>query len=141
MNKLKYYVVSLEGVDKAGKSSLIPYLARMSNYTLNILDRGPITNIVWNKIQNRDATYDMEMWKNTLFVKLNVDINDWKIRCSIHNEPPMPLSFDQMNAEYDQVFSRLKSEGFKTTSFDTSTTTIHQIAIAIINKLDELNKS
>lgn len=94
MNKLKYYVVSIEGVDKAGKSSLLPYLARMSNYTLNILDRGPITNIVWNKIQNRDVTYDMEMWKNTLFVKLNVDINDWKIRCSIHNEPPMPLSFD-----------------------------------------------
>lgn len=50
MSNMKYYVVSLDGCDKAGKTSLVQYLARLSNFTLNILDRGPITNIVWNKI-------------------------------------------------------------------------------------------
>lgn len=47
---LKIYTVSFDGLDKTGKSTLVQYLARMSNFTLNILDRGPITNIVWNKI-------------------------------------------------------------------------------------------
>ena len=48
--KMTNYVVSLDGIDKAGKTTLTKYLAHMSNFTLNVLDRGPITNIVWNKI-------------------------------------------------------------------------------------------
>ena len=109
---LKVYTVSLDGVDKAGKSLLVKYLARMSHFTLNVLDRGPMTNIVWNKIQNRDITYNLDMWKSTLFVRLAVDEEDWKIRCSIANEPEMPLPFKEMDGKYKEQFEWLKDHGF-----------------------------
>lgn len=137
--KLKYYCVSLDGIDKSGKSTLVTYLAKLSNYTLNILDRGPITNIVWNKIQQRNINYELDMWKNTLFVRLNVNEEDWKIRCSIHHEPTMPLTFNAMNNEYDKVFLDFKNKGFQTLEFNTSKYTQYQIAQKIIKKLYSLN--
>jgi len=118
---------------------LVKYLAKMSSYTLNILDRGPITNIVWNKIQGRDVEYDLEMWKSTLFVRLNVDKEDWKIRCSINNEPPMPLSFEDMSRRYDEAFQELKCHGFYILEFNTSKLTPYKIALKIIEMLNELN--
>ena len=136
---MKYYVVSLDGCDKTGKTSLVQYLARLSSYTLNILDRGPITNIVWNRIQNRDVVYDLDMWKSTLFVRLTVNIEDWKIRCKVHNEPPMPESFHFMTNAYDTVFEEFRQKGFQTMTFNTSQMTQWEISNAIIKKLDELN--
>lgn len=139
MAKLKYYSVFLDGIDKAGKSTLVAYLAKLSNYTLNIFDRGVITNIVWNKIQNRDVDYDVEQWKNTVFIRLNVDKEDWKIRCSIHHEPDMPHSYEEMNERYDAVFDEFKKNGFKVLEFNTTLSTQYQIATSIIDYLKILN--
>ena len=138
---LQYYTVSFDGLDKTGKSTMVPYLARMSNFTLNILDRGPITNIVWNKIQGRHVCYDVDMWKKTLFVRLTVNKEDWEIRCKVHNEADMPKSFEEMTAEYDEVFSQFKEYGFQVMEFNTSEMTEFQIATEIMKKLEELNKN
>ena len=137
--KMTNYVVSLDGIDKAGKTTLTKYLAHMSNFTLNVLDRGPITNIVWNKIQGRDVSYDLEMWKTTLFVRLNVDEEDWNIRCKIHNEPPMPYTFKDMNKAYDEVFEMFRNNGFYVLEFNTSKMTQHKIAMKILEFLKERN--
>lgn len=117
---MKIYTVSFDGIDKTGKSTLVQYLARMSNFTLNILDRGPITNIVWNEIQGRKVCYDIEMWKKTLFVRLTVDKEDWEIRCRVHSEADMPMSFEDMNAAYDKIFNKFKYYGFYVMEFNTS---------------------
>lgn len=138
---LKIYTVSFDGLDKTGKSTLVQYLARMSNFTLNILDRGPITNIVWNKIQNRKVCYDVEMWKKTLFVRLTVDKEDWEIRCKVHSEAEMPLTFEEMSAAYDDVFNKFRYYGFYVMEFNTSHMTEYQIAKAIMEKLSELNST
>lgn len=137
--KLKVSTVSLDGLDKSGKSTLLKYLARMCNFTWNILDRGVITNLVWNKIQGRDIEYDLEMWKSTVFVRLNVDKADWEIRCRIHNEPPMPDSYEKMTKAYDDMFAWFKSHGFYVLEFNTSKMTQYQIATEIIEYVDELN--
>ena len=137
--KMTNYVVSLDGIDKAGKTTLTKYLAHMSNFTLNVLDRGPITNIVWNKIQGRDVSYDLEMWKTTLFVRLTVDEDDWNIRCKIHNEPPMPYTFKDMNKAYDDVFETFRNNGFYVLEFNTSKMTQYKIAMKILEFLKELN--
>lgn len=137
--KLKFFVVSLDGIDKSGKSTLVSYLAQLSNYTLNILDRGPITNIVWNKIQGRDIEYNLEMWKSTVFVKLNVDKADWEIRCKIHNEPPMPDSYETMTKAYDDMFDWFRNHGFYVLEFNTSKMTQYQIAKKIVKYVDEIN--
>lgn len=137
--KTNIYCCSIDGIDKSGKSTLIKYLARLSNFTLNILDRGPITNIVWNKIQKRDVEYDLEMWKKTLFVRLNVDKEDWKIRCSIHHEPDMPLTYEAMSEAYDDVFAHFKNNGFYILEFNTTKLTAYKIAKKIIEFLNELN--
>lgn len=136
---MKYYTVSLDGIDKVGKSTLVKYLAKMSNYTLNILDRGPITNIVWNEIQKRDVQYDLNMWKTTLFVRLVAEEADWNIRCAINNEPPMPLEFKDMNSRYDEVFADFREHGFKTLEYNTTRYTPFQIASMIIYELNCLN--
>ena len=134
---MQYYTVSLDGIDKAGKSTLVQYLARLSNFTLNILDRGPITNIVWNKMQGRKIVYDVDMWKKTLFVRLTVDREDWEIRCKMHNEPK--INFDQHTAEYDNVFEMFRQQGYHVLEFNTTQLTQYQIAKKIIEKLNELN--
>lgn len=136
---LSIYTVSFDGLDKTGKSTLVKYLAQLSHFTLCILDRGPITNIVWNKIQKREIEYDLEMWRNTLFVRLTADEDDWNIRCKIHQEPPMPLSYSEMSREYDDVFAKLKAEGFHAIEFNTSRLTQIEIAKQIIETLEKLN--
>lgn len=140
MNKAKIYCVSLDGIDKSGKTTLVKYLAKLSNYTLNVLDRGPITNIVWNKIQKRDVDYDLEMWRNAVFVRLNVDKEDWQIRCSIHNEPPMPYSYEDMNKAYDEVFTYFKENAFYTMEFNTTRMSQYMIAKKIIECINEVNE-
>ena len=139
MTKLKHFCVSLDGIDKSGKSTLVKYLARMCNFTWNILDRGVITNLVWNKIQGRDIEYDLEMWKSTVFVKLNVDKADWEIRCKIHNEPPMPDSYETMTKAYDDMFDWFRNHGFYVLEFNTSKMTQYQIAKKIVKYVDEIN--
>ena len=139
--KCKVYTVSFDGLDKTGKSTLVKYLAQLSNFTLCILDRGPITNIVWNKIQNREIEYDLEMWRNTLFVRLTADEDDWNIRCKVHHEPPMPLSYNEMTARYDEVFAKFKENGFYTLEFNTSKQTQIEIAKSIMEYLNNLNLS
>lgn len=141
MAKLKYYSVFLDGIDKAGKSTLVAYLARLSNYTLNIFDRGLITNIVWNKIQGREIEYDTEQWRNTVFIRLNVNKEDWKIRCSIYHEPDMPHSYEDMNHRYDEVFNEFNNNGFKVLEYNTSEMTQYEIAVDIINYLNHLNNN
>lgn len=136
---MKFHCIALDGIDKAGKSTLVKYLAQLSNFTLTILDRGPITNIVWNKIQKRDITYDLDMWKNTVFIRLTVNKDDWKIRCKIHNEMPMPLTFEDMNRAYDEEFLNFKNRGFYTLEFNTSEITQYNIAKEIIDYLNKLN--
>lgn len=137
---MKIHCVALDGIDKAGKSTLVKYLAQLSNFTLTILDRGPLTNIVWNKIKNRDINYDMEMWKNCIFVRLSVDKHDWEIRCRIHNEPPMPLSYEEMNKAYDVEFETFKNRGFHVLEFNTTEMTQYKIAEKIIEYLNSINK-
>ena len=134
---MQYYTVSLDGIDKAGKSTLVKYLAHLSNFTLNILDRGPITNIVWNKMQNRKIVYDVEMWKKTLFVRLTVDREDWEIRCKMHNEPY--INFDIHTFKYDRVFEEFRNQGFHVLEFNTTQLTQYQIAKKIIEELEKLN--
>ena len=58
-----------------------------------------------------------------MFVRLTVDKEDWKIRCKVHNEPPMPESFDFMLKAYDVVFDEFRKKGFQTMTFNTSVMT------------------
>lgn len=81
------------------------------------------------------------MWKNTLFVMLNVDEEDWKIRCKIHNEPEMPLSFHKMTKAYHDMFSVFKNNGFHVVEYNTSKMTQYEISKSIIDILDKLNSN
>ena len=137
MTDMDYYVVSIDGPDKMGKSTLVQYLARLSNFTLNILDRGPITNIVWNKMQNRHIAYDVNMWKKTVFVYLTASREDWEIRCKIHNEPK--IDYDQHVKAYNEVVEQFRDNNFIVLEFNTSKMTQYQIAQKIMKKLKELN--
>lgn len=138
---MKYYCVSIDGIDKAGKGIIIKYLAKISNYTLNIFDRGIITNIVWNKMLDRNIDYELDFWKNTLFVRLNVDKEDWKIRCAINNEPEMPISYEEMTKMYNDEFDRFKEMGFNMMSINTSEMTPYIAAKEIYRVLLEMNNS
>ena len=74
-----------------------------------------------------------------MFVRLNVDEEDWNIRCKIHNEPPMPYTFKDMNKAYDEVFETFRNNGFYVLEFNTSKMTQYKIAMKILEFLKELN--
>lgn len=84
-------LIFFEGVDKVGKSTLINEVNKKTNYKHTLIDRGPISNLVYNKLLNRDCkevikTLD-ELSKIdylVIYVEANNDII--KERMNKHNE-------------------------------------------------------
>ena len=135
MQKMKYYTVVIDGIDKAGKDLVASYVFRLDK-RLNVIARGWPSLWVYNKKFNRNVKYTLPD-RYTLFVRLKVDYTDWQIRCDIHNEPK--INFEKDNMLFDAAFSILKMHKFETKLYNTSTMTAYEIALSIVNKIKELN--
>jgi hypothetical protein len=131
------YTVVFEGIDRCGKTTMRYFLGKKSNHTLITYDRGIITNIAWNKMLNRDVNYNLDMWKNTLFVHLTVDKEDWEIRCKLTNETP--INYEQHTKMYTDAFKWFSDNGFYVLEFNTSHMTHNQISNNILAYLDTIN--
>lgn len=136
LNK-KFYTVVFEGIDRCGKTTMRYFLGKMSNHTLITYDRGIITNVAWNKMLGRKFEYDLDMWKNTLFVHLTVDKDDWEIRCKLTNEDP--INYDEHTKMYVDAFKEFNDNGFHVRTYNTSEMTHKQISEDILEYLNSLN--
>ena len=138
--KLKYYNIEIDGIDKTGKDTLCQYLYRMSNKQYSIKVRGIISLIAYSKLFHRNVEYDLSsINKNTIYVVLTANEEDWKIRCKITNE--QSIDFTKHVNAFNDALVQLSDKGFNVLVFDTSTMTPYQIAKEIISECNLLNKN
>lgn len=135
MEKMKYYTVILEGIDKTGKDTVRQYVWQM-NKSLNVFCRGYISLEAYNRKFNRGKQYNAP-YKDALYVLLTVNKEDWQIRCKMHDEPV--IDYDNDNALFRTVYNSLDDKYAKL-EIDTSVFTPYQIAKVIIDKIERLNK-
>lgn len=135
MEKMKYYTVVLDGIDKTGKDTIAGFIWRLDK-RLNILVRGWPSLVVYNEKFKRNTDYAMP-YKDALYVHLLVDEEDWKIRCSMTNEKKIDYEAD--SKMFDSAFNILDNYGYKVMTANTSRITPYQIAQAIVEVIKQLN--
>lgn len=133
----KIYSISIDGIDKAGKGSVEDYVKILGNYKYVVLDRGLVSNMAYSKKFNRQYDYDIEQFRNWLFVWLVCDEEDWNIRCKLTNEPKISYA-DDINMFKDEFYT-LATKGFHVLQLNTSQLTPYVCAKLIIQKIEELN--
>lgn len=138
MSPKKWYTISLEGMDKTGKGTILNYLKYLGNFEYVILDRGLMSNIVFSKVYgNRNYSYDVSQYKHVVFVHLEADREDWETRCKVTHEPKIDylVHKDYFAKEADAF----RADGFEVMHFNTTQETAYNIAKKIIRHMDELN--
>lgn len=137
MNKLKYDTIILEGIDKTGKDTLIKYLASLGEYKYAIYQRGVISNNVYNNIYNRPM-YEYNINKHALYVLLEADYDDLKVRFKINNEPKIDIPLHLQ--KFSEIFYEM-TEGCPRVTYNTSKMTPLDIAKDIIETIESLNNA
>lgn len=142
--KLKVFNIELDGIDKCGKDSVRPYVFYLEPGKYLCRARGLISQIVYAKLYKRNIEWDgADYAKNTLFVLLEVDKQDWEIRCKLTNEPNTGFTYEEMTQAFKLALYELK-ERFDVPEnhilvFNTSEYTPYAIADEIKTHLEYLN--
>lgn len=139
----KYFNVELEGIDKCGKDSIRPYIFLLEPGKYMCRARGLMSQIAYSSLYNRNFEFDAKEYvKNTLFVLLDVDEQDWKFRCKLTNEPNPNFDFSKMRNAFIDSINELKKIGVKDEQilqFNTSVDTPYTIAKRVCEHLEYLN--
>lgn len=142
--KLKVFNIELDGIDKCGKDSVRPYVFYLEPGKYLCRARGLISQIAYAKLYKRNIEWDSADYaKNTLFVLLEVDKQDWEIRCKLTNEPNTGFTYEEMTQAFKLALYELK-ERFDVPEnhilvFNTSEYTPYAIADEIKTHLEYLN--
>lgn len=137
MATLKYYNVYIDGIDKCGKDTIDSYITLLGNFKYLNKSRGMLTMLAYTKKFNRKYSYDLNSMKQSIHVLIDVDEEDWRIRCKLTNEKPIVYADDVKL--FNEAFEILKNNGYQVYRFNSSKQTPYTIAKTIIDILDELN--
>lgn len=128
--------ICVEGVDKTGKDLLKSYIVQMTNHKHTVISRGLISGLVYSNIANSDFDYQLQDWKNVLFVCLTCEERDLEVRCKLNNEPKRDFTKD---AQYfDTTVNALKHHGLRVETFNTSIETPYSIACKVIEVAEDI---
>lgn len=134
---LNFYNICIEGIDKSGKDTLLHYIDILSNHKFTIYTRGLISNIAYSKIYNRSYEYNLDSDLNTIYVFLDVDYQDFLVRCNYTNE--QLIDFKVHRQIFLDTVKQLKSR--KTIfTYNTSEITPYNIAKEVIHNINTMNK-
>lgn len=142
--KLKVFNIELDGIDKCGKDSVRPYVFYLEPGKYLCRARGLISQIAYAKLYKRDIDWDaIDYAKNTLFVLLEVNKQDWEIRCKLTNEPNTGFTYEEMTQAFKlalyEVKERFNVPKNQILMFNTSANTAYAIAKEVTTHLKYLN--
>ena len=123
--------IEIEGVDKAGKDTIGPYITTITNYAYAVNCRGALTQVVYNDKFNRN--HDYVMLYKPLVVFLDVSNDDHSIRCTVSGEPK--INIDKDRKAYYRYIEEFEKLGITVLKFNTSEKTPMQIAKEVNNYL------
>lgn len=130
-----FYTIYLDGIDKTGKDTLLPYIGPICNYKYICNVRGIMTQIAYSKLYNRPYTYDLKQQKNCLNVLLTVSEEDWKVRCKINNEPD--ISYEENQLAFEEAYEMLLKNNCPVIKINTSTHSPFQVAMIIVSEMNK----
>ena len=134
---MKYYNIFIDGIDKSGKDLITYYVIYLSNFKYIVNGRGILSQLAYAKLYNRNDTYDLTQQKDIVNVYLEVDKEDWLLRCKNTNEPVLDY---EKNVETFQYAISILTNVTNIIRFNTSQETPYMIAKQIVNYVDNLNK-
>ena len=136
---LKYYTIFIDGIDKCGKDLISQYVIKLSNFRYIVNGRGILSQIAYNHLYNRQTEYDLTQQSNFVNVLLDVDENDWKIRCNITNE----TSIDYLSNKkaFDYAYSVMSMFDYPLFRLNTSDCSPYNTAKTIVKLVDSLNNT
>lgn len=151
----KVFNVEFDGIDKAGKDSIMHQIFAVAPNKYIPKSRGLLSQIAYSKLYNRDSIYDVTEGyiANTLFVLLTVDEDDWNVRCKLTGEHEKNKARSDMegavvyksNSEvftyaYNYLVEKFGDKyGNHFMLFNTSQTTPINIIKEVVARLEELN--
>ena len=145
MKNVKVFNIEFDGIDKCGKDTVKSQIWYFTPGMYLPRARGLISQLAYAKLYKRDVNYDIERGyvMNTLFVLLEVDKQDWEIRCKLTNEPSLDFTYEEMTQAFKLALYELK-ERFNVPEdrilvFNTSEYTSYTIASIITTHLESLN--
>lgn len=145
MKNIKVFNIEFDGIDKCGKDTVKSRIWYFAPGMYLPRARGLISQLAYAKLYKRDVNYDIKRGyvMNTLFVLLEVDKQDWEIRCKLTNEPNAGFTYEEMTQAFKLALYELK-ERFNIPEdrilvFNTSANTPYAIAKEITTHLEYLN--
>ena len=134
---MRTYQIFIDGIDKTGKDLIRSYIFYLGKGRYICVARGIMSMQVYSKIYDRKYEYDIEPQKNVMNVLLEVDKEDWEVRCKASNE--QLTDYEAETSEFEKAYENLKSKGCNVLKFNTSLNTPYCIAMAILNEMERIN--
>lgn len=137
------YRIFIDGIDKTGKDLISDYVTRLSNFKYEVKVRGVLSHLIYNEIYDRQIDYGTQEelfadYKNSLYVHLTCNKEDWIVRCKTTNEPL--IHYETNRDMFAKYWSDYKKSGNLSLEFNTSEKTPYKIALEIIEFLDNYNE-
>jgi hypothetical protein len=85
---------------------------------------------------NRGFEYDISSFSNIIFVFLDIDYDDWVVRCNVTGEPW--INFKEHYKAYENAIVDFRQNGCTFLRYNTSHSAIHHIALDILSKYKQL---
>lgn len=137
MQEFNYYSMTLEGIDKVGKNLILRYIDIISEQKYVIHSRGLMSMLAYTKRYGRKYKHNYKK-ENMLYVLLDVDYDDWLIRCKINNEPK--VNYDKDVAYFELTYKEFIKNGIDVVRYNTSKMTPYQIALEVIKEMEKRNE-
>lgn len=151
MKNFRVFNVEFDGIDKCGKDTIMKQIFSAAPNKYIPKARGLLSQIAYSNIYGRNYNYQVTKGylENTLFVWLEVDEEDWKIRCDISGEHlnnmyrtdmEGEVKYESNTAGFNFAYHYLKALGANIVKFNTSKMTPYQIIKSVVSILDALNE-
>ena len=141
-------IITIDGSDTSGKSTIIGKVFKKTNGTVMIMDRSISSWHFFNELTGRVPEKDRSWYKKQynakvkdfrkivdLSILLTVEEEDWIERCEEHKEPELigSLSFIEHQREIERYFNKAKYKNVL--KLNTSHTTIDSCVNNILERL------
>lgn len=139
MEKLKYYKIVIDGIDKTGKDLVKSYIWYVGKKRYLCYARGILSEVAYAHLYNREVEYFVSKASEERIVNvmLIADKEDWEVRCKTTNEPA--LDYEKQVEAFDYAKTALTGKLEHFIEINTSIHTPYQTAKIIVDYINKLN--